>query len=304
MRIRPATKKDKGHVLRFCDNTFDWGDYIGDVWDSWLTDQSGLLIVAEENDCNLDCRKSPSVIAVSHVSLCPTKENIWLEGIRVNPKYRRRSVATELIDEMISFGEEHGAKEASAMVSKNNIASQLMMEKSGFTAVSKWNYYSIDKNPHNAENVKSKSKVASSLDTDIIRNYLNRSETYKSSGQKYVSSWRWCSFDLVSDTLPRLVNSRKVLVVGNDPIEGLAIINSAREWNKTGNSIGQIVYLDSSNTRALKDICGFTINLMYTQGELCDRIQVYSPQITSESTIMGLLKTDKSEQFLLYEREI
>ena len=101
-----------------------------------------------------------------------------------------------------------------------------------------------------------------------------------------------------------LVNNKKVLVVGNDPVEGLAIINSARKWNKTYNSIGQIVYLDASYAMALEDICGFAINLIYSQSELCDGIQIYSPQITFESTIMELLETDKSEQFLLYEREI
>lgn len=31
-KIRPATKEDKEKVLRFCIDTFEWGDYIDQVW--------------------------------------------------------------------------------------------------------------------------------------------------------------------------------------------------------------------------------------------------------------------------------
>jgi hypothetical protein len=41
---------------------------------------------------------------------------------------------------MISYGKKQGAREASAMVADNNIASQLMMERNGFAAISKWSY--------------------------------------------------------------------------------------------------------------------------------------------------------------------
>ena len=64
-------------------------------------------------------KKNSPLIGVSHASLLPGKRNVWLEGIRVNPKYRRRYVATELINKMVLYGKRQGAKEASAMVSKS-----------------------------------------------------------------------------------------------------------------------------------------------------------------------------------------
>ena len=97
MKIRPATKEDKEEVLRFCIDTFEWGDYIDQVWDLWHSDRNGVLLVAEEEEYSAHNKKQSSVIAVSHVSLCPNKSNVWLEGIRVNPNYRRRSVATQLL---------------------------------------------------------------------------------------------------------------------------------------------------------------------------------------------------------------
>jgi hypothetical protein len=76
--------------LRFCANTFEWGDYIDQVLDLWYSDQDGLLLVADEEENGLHNKKQSSVIAVSNVSFCPNKNHVWLEGIRVNPDYRRR----------------------------------------------------------------------------------------------------------------------------------------------------------------------------------------------------------------------
>lgn len=141
MKIRAAKKSDKEEVLRFCGNTFEWGDYIDQVWDLWYSERNGVLMIAEKEDYDIQCNKSQSsVIAVSHVSLCPNRKHIWLEGIRVNPIYRRRCIGMQLLNKMISFGKEQGGKEASAIVADNNIASQLLMEKNGFAVISKWSY--------------------------------------------------------------------------------------------------------------------------------------------------------------------
>src|SRR5215468_5486230 len=44
--IRQAQPQDKAAVLAFCAHTWDWGDYIPQVWDEWLADPSGCLLVA------------------------------------------------------------------------------------------------------------------------------------------------------------------------------------------------------------------------------------------------------------------
>ena len=303
MKIRPAKKSDKEEVLRFCIHTFDWGDYIDQVWDLWRLDQNGVLLVAEEEEYSHN-QKQSSVIAVSHVSLCPGKKNIWLEGIRVNPNFRRRSVATHLLNKMISYGKKQGAKEASAMVADNNIASQLMMERNGFAVISKWSYYSIDKIPKREDKATARSKVATLKDIERVCNYLKQSQIYKLSGQRYVNSWRWYSLNLYSNTLADLIKNEKVIVIGNDPIEGVAIIDKDRYWNKNNNTTLQIVYLDTFNVLLLEDFISFVINLIHSEGVIYDRIQVYSPQTTSVSKVMEQLGIERSDQFLLYKREI
>jgi ribosomal protein S18 acetylase RimI-like enzyme len=324
LKIRPAAKVDKEGALKFCIDTFEWGDYIDQVWDLWYSAQeAGLLLVAEEEEeeYNLHNKKQSStvVIALSHVSLCPNNKNkVWLEGIRVHPNYRRRGVATQLLNRMISYGREQGAKEAYAMVAQNNIASQLMMESNGFAVISKWSYYSIDKIPKKVDKVKLRCKVATIKDTEMIRNYLRQSEVYKSSGETYVNSWRWCSLDLYSNTLTDLIKNDKVVIMtGNDDdddqIEGLAIINKEnnKDNNNNNNNIFQIVYIDASSALALKDIMSFAINLIHSHKEdvIYDRIQVYSPQTTRYVSkvieeVVGIEEERSKEQFLLYKREI
>ena len=322
MKIRSAAKVDKEGALKFCIDTFEWGDYIDKVWDLWYSDQeAGLLLVAEEEEekYNLHNKKQSStvVIALSHVSLCPNNKNkVWLEGIRVHPNYRRRGVATQLLNRMISYGQEQGAKEAYAMVAENNIASQLMMESNGFAVISKWSYYSIDKIPKKVDKVKLRCKVATIKDTEMIRNYLRQSEVYKSSGKTYVNSWRWCSLDLYSNTLTDLIKNDKVVIMtGNDDdqIEGLAIINKEnnKDNNNNNTNIFQIVYVDASSALALKDIMSFAINLIHSCKEdvIYDRMQVYSPQTTRYVSkvieeVVGIEEERSKEQFLLYKREI
>ena len=305
MKIRRATKSDKEEVLRFCINTFEWGDYIDQVWDLWYLDRSGILLVAEDEENIIPNERRSLVIAVSHVSLCPDKERIWLEGIRVNPNYRRRSVATQLLSKMISYGKEQGAKEASAMVADTNIASQLMMERNGFEVISKWSYYSIDNIPKIVDKVKKpRSKVATLKDTEMIGNYLRRSEVFKSAGETYVNSWRWYPLDLCSSTLTDLIKNEKVLLTGNDPIEGIAIINKDKLWNQKKNNSFQIVYLDAPGVKILEDLITLVINLIHSDNALYDRIQIYSPQTTYVSLALKEVRQEWSEQFLLYRREI
>jgi len=41
--IREANDRDKITVLKFCKDTFSWGDYIEHVWDFWLSEEHLLL---------------------------------------------------------------------------------------------------------------------------------------------------------------------------------------------------------------------------------------------------------------------
>ncbi|HYA83210.1 MAG TPA: hypothetical protein VEH06_07145, partial [Candidatus Bathyarchaeia archaeon] len=77
-----------------------------------------------------------------------------------------------------------------------------------------------------------------------------------------------------------------------------------RFWNRNNNTTLQIVYLDASNVSILEDFINFVLNLTHSEGSIYDRIQVYSPQTASVSKVMQELEIERSDQFLLYKREI
>ena len=40
--IRPARPEDRPAVERICAHTWEWGDYIPEVWEEWLADKRGV----------------------------------------------------------------------------------------------------------------------------------------------------------------------------------------------------------------------------------------------------------------------
>ena len=65
-----CNKIGQSEVLRFCVNTFEWGDYIDQVWDFWISDRNGVLLVAEhDEEYNIHGKKRSSVMQSPCLSL-------------------------------------------------------------------------------------------------------------------------------------------------------------------------------------------------------------------------------------------
>ena len=341
MKIRLARKSDKGTILRFCTDTFTWGDYIDRVFDIWYQEPSGELLIAEENSVlepnrqsNIDDDNTTNIttnlitntatnvqpIALSHVILCPNEKRVWMEGIRVKQTYRRNKVATTLIDEMLEFGRRMGATEASAIISVNNTASRSLFERKGFNIVSRWGYYNIHLhgNKYNQISISNRGKKirkAAIEDLDNVWDYLQCSETYRLSGKTYFEAWRW--YYLNYEKIVDFIRHHNIIIIENDnTIEGVAIINYTGSWDKT--DVFQIVYLDSTSTSKLQGLLFYCIDL-YTVSLLnnkknydndnvrshhhhnSNQLQVISYQTNGLSEIMNNFEITDSAQFLLYD---
>jgi hypothetical protein len=231
-------------------------------------------------------------VGLSHVSACRGSRSIWLEGVRVHPKFRRSKIATRLIDEMLTYGLEKGAGQALAIVSRENTASQKMMERSGFTVISEWSFYSTgDK----VARQPSKSRLACPDDLDAIVRYLDTSRIYMQSAKKYVDSWHWYTLD--EFTLEEFVNEGRVVLSG-EPIAGIAVLNKKGYWNSK--NILQIVYLDSEDAQAVHDLVAFVTNL-YLDSKY-ERLHVLCQKDEQIISIMEKFEIQEPEQFLLYSK--
>jgi ribosomal protein S18 acetylase RimI-like enzyme len=119
--VRPARADDKATVLTFCERTYEWGDYVPLVWDDWLEHEQGRLLVA-----TCDNR----TVAVANVTLL-TPTEAWLQGLRVDPQYRRRGLAHQMLRHCLNAARQSGATVARLATSSRNRAMQKTTERAG-----------------------------------------------------------------------------------------------------------------------------------------------------------------------------
>lgn len=129
--VRPAHAGDREAVLAFCAHTWSDGDYIEDVWDDWLNDAQGVLLVATSME---------RPVGLIHVTPCSDDE-AWLEGIRVDPAQRRRGVGRVLVSRALVAARERGAKVVRLFTAHDNNASQDLIAGFGFKRVAEVVHY-------------------------------------------------------------------------------------------------------------------------------------------------------------------
>ncbi len=131
LEVRPARAEDREAVLAFCAHTWSDGDYIEDVWDDWLGDAHGVLLVAVSME---------RPIGLIHVKLC-SEDEAWLEGIRVDPAMRRRGVGRVLVSRAMVMARERGAKVVRLFTASDNTASHGLIAGFGFRRVAEVLHY-------------------------------------------------------------------------------------------------------------------------------------------------------------------
>ncbi|HKT40229.1 MAG TPA: GNAT family N-acetyltransferase [Ktedonobacterales bacterium] len=125
LEVRPARPEDRDAVLAFCAQTWADGDYIAYVWDDWLKEDQGVLLVGL-----LDGQP----VAINHMRMVSDDE-AWLEGMRVDPAYRREGFGRILTSRTLVAAREHGATVARLITGSDNVASQGMIARFGFVRV-------------------------------------------------------------------------------------------------------------------------------------------------------------------------
>ena len=119
--IRPARPDDRPAMERICAHTWEWGDYIPEVWDDWLADEQGLPIVGE---------LAGRVVALSRLRF-QAPDQLWLEGMRVDAEHRRRGIGRQFLEHSIAFAQERGARVVRLSTSYHNIPVHTLTAQAG-----------------------------------------------------------------------------------------------------------------------------------------------------------------------------
>jgi GNAT superfamily N-acetyltransferase len=237
MMIREANDLDKIPILKFCKDTFSWGDYVDQVWDSWLTE--GNLLLFE--------KQFP--VGICHAFF--SEDQIWIEGIRIDPNFRRQKIASKLVKHAESKGLEKGISFSFMLIDTENTSSHLMAHSLDYDIFQTWNFYSL--------------MPKRNLNYDIcFEKSLNR-QLYS----HYVKSWRWLPID--DTTLSKFYEQNKIVKSYVDGETSIAILTDSEHFDKT-----LIVTLFSGSQNTALQIISFLQN--YGMKKKYERIQILTKE--------------------------
>jgi GNAT superfamily N-acetyltransferase len=232
--IRAARARDKDVVLAFCEHTFHWGDYLPLVWDEWLTDERGQLLVATLDDVP---------VGVARVVLL-TPAEAWLEGLRVHPEYRRHGLAAQFLSHCLDVARKRGAQVARLATSSTNPAVHKTTERAGMHRVAAaW--------PLEAEALAA-DQSSPSLSRLTLRDWTRTSERILNGlrlaemGGLYGAGWAWQQLTAAKLRVHLERGQLLALRDSDGAIDAAAIIADADEdWKAL-----PVAYVDGTNPHA------------------------------------------------------
>lgn len=123
---RPALPKDSADVLEFTKYIWDGEDYIPFVWHKWLADPEGLLAAAEY---------AGHAVGIGRLTLLSAGQ-WWMEGLRVDPTYEDRGIASHLNDYLMGHWLEFGDGMVRLATASYRVKVHHLCERSNFAKIS------------------------------------------------------------------------------------------------------------------------------------------------------------------------
>jgi len=219
--IRKAIDSDKDAVLKFCQNTFSWGDYVEYVWDYWLKEDN-LLVYENSNPAG-----------ICHV--LTSRNQLWIEGIRVSPNYRRQKIASQLISFSEKIGLTNNITTSFMLIDTSNTASLNLATSLGYSITETWKFYSLSPKSVSDAPIKFEKTINSKL------------------YPMYVDSWRW--FPLDTSSIDELSTQKRIV---SSPISenfSLSILTESKHFENT-----LIATLFSNNPESTSNILSYLQN--------------------------------------------
>ena len=227
--IRPAQPEDKAAVLAFCEQTWEWGDYIADVWDQWLADPSGRLMVA---------MLVGRPVAVVHMQMVAPYE-CWLEGMRVDPAARRRGISRRLNTEAMNEARTLGATVARLAIRFDNVRSQQAAAQGGFEQIGTFLHYEA---PAEVLAGEEQPRLALAEDLPALMALLDRSTIYPAMGGLLYSGWSGRA--LTEEVMQEHLTADTVLALQQwDDFQAIAICG----FQDADDTVLMVEYLDGTS---------------------------------------------------------
>jgi len=177
--IRRARPDDRPAMERICAQTWDWGDYIPEVWDRWLADQQGALIVGE---------LAGEPAALSKITFL-TPNQVWLEGMRVDPAHRQRGVAGKFLEYALAYARDRGAQVVRLATGGHNTPVHALAARYGMRRTGVYVFWKAQPLPDGPRPV-----LLGAMDLDKTNAFLASSPVLAATAGLYAASWAWQKF--------------------------------------------------------------------------------------------------------------
>jgi ribosomal protein S18 acetylase RimI-like enzyme len=260
--VRRAQPEDRDAVLAFCAQTWDDGDYIADVWDEWVADEHNTLLVG---------LLEGTPVALEHIRMVGENE-AWLEGMRVDPTYRRHGFGRIMVSRGLVAAREMGATVARLITSDTNVASQKLVERFGLVKVAEMVRYSAPALKSEEETDAAPLTTPGEQDFERIWAWLEQSNLAPLNGGLEITDWH--AEALTEPLLRRYLTAGQVALLEEwGTIAALAIILPHR-WDETEPWMLEVRYIDG-----LADAIDRLANaLRHRAAELdCETVELWLP---------------------------
>jgi GNAT superfamily N-acetyltransferase len=221
LEVRPAREEDREAVLAFCQQTWEWGDYIANVWEEWLHEENGTLLVAL-----IDGQQ----VGVANIRMLNAEE-AWMEGMRVDPAFRHRGIAGALFDAQIDEAIRRGASSARLITEASNSAAIRLIERSQMRQVSAYAPYRAGPISSSSKRTRGLEKptLATTNDINEIIDYLNVSNIFPLAGGLYNAGF--LAYSITATLIEQKVRAQQVYLLRRwERLDGLVMCEQ-REWH-------------------------------------------------------------------------
>lgn len=126
LQVRPARPEDREAVVAFTAHTWgEHGDYIYWVWEGWLNDARGPLLVGLLDG---------EAVALVKITWNSPGE-AWMEGMRVHPERRGQGLATQILHRALEWAAAQGGRIVRLATAADNVPAQRMAAAAGMQRV-------------------------------------------------------------------------------------------------------------------------------------------------------------------------
>jgi len=179
VQIRAARAADKVDILAICAGVWEEAeDYVPEVWDDWLADSYGKLIVAQVGDRVVGMAKLTQLSA----------DQWWLEGLRVKREHQRQGVAGKLQAHLVEEFTQTGRGSLRFGTHSQNHPIHRLASRDGFRHVATYRLYEAEPLP--PEHALPLHQLAES-DLDPTWRLILGSPRYRAASGLYETFWSW-----------------------------------------------------------------------------------------------------------------